>query len=91
MSYGPTKENDVAKNPHNLNGSQVVGEDVEVADDCVGTLLPASLEGLAEHEKAEREDKKAACDGEAQDGVLARRGTHALLQLIYGEGKEGEA
>lgn len=73
MSFGPAKENDVPKNADNLNGSQVVGEDVEVADDCVGTLLPPSLVGLAEHKKAEREDKKAACDGEAEDGVTARR------------------
>lgn len=79
----------MSKNPHSLNGSQVVGEEVGVADDCVGTLLPAPLEGLAEDKKARREDKKAACDGEAEDGVTARRGTHAQLQSIHGEGKKG--
>lgn len=46
---------------------------MEVAGDRVGTLLPPPLEGLAEDEKAEREDKEAAGDGEAEDGVTARR------------------
>lgn len=77
VSFGPAKENNAPKKPHNLNGSQVVGEDVEVAGDRVGTLLPPPLEGLAEDEKAEREDKEAAGDGEAEDGVTARRWAHA--------------
>lgn len=69
---GPTKDDDVPKYPHDFNGSHVVGEDVEVAEDFGGMLLPASLEALAEDKHAEREDKKAACHDNTEDGITAR-------------------
>lgn len=50
----------------------MVGEVVRVVGGHVGTLPHPLLETLVENKDAEREDYKAACNGEADQGVMAR-------------------
>lgn len=70
--FGATDDDDGPQDPQDLYGNHVVGDEVGVAGGHVGTLPPPSLETLVDDEDAEREDHEAACDGEADQGIIAR-------------------